>query len=93
MSRDLQKEFRTLRENLMTCFKETKITDKSFTSFFLSMVWLYVLLDQEGKTKNSKERRRMIHEFKRRKKDLQKRIQDVYKRTKRSNIELKELYR
>lgn len=93
MSRDLQKEFRTLRENLIACFKETKITDKSFTSLFLSIVRLYVLLDQEGKTKNSKERRRMIHEFKRRKKDLQKRIQDVYERTKGSNIELKELYR
>jgi len=93
MSRDLQKEVRTLRENLIACFKETKITDKSFTSLFLSIVRLYVLLDQEGKTKNSKERRRMIHEFKRRKKDLQKRIQDVYERTKGSNIELKELYR
>jgi len=55
MSRDLQKEVRTLRENLIACFKETKITDKSFTSLFLSIVRLYVLLDQEGKTKNSKE--------------------------------------
>jgi len=93
MSRDLQKEVRTLRENLIACFKETKITDQSFTDLFLSMVWLHVLLDQEGKTKNSKERRRMIHEFKRRKKDLRKRIQDAYERTKGSNIELKELYR
>ena len=93
MSRDLKKEFRTLRENLMTCFKETKITDKSFTSLILSMVWLYVLLDQERKTKISKERRRMTREFRKRKKDLKKRIQDIYEQTKRPNIESKELSR
>lgn len=78
MSRDLKKELRTLREKLKTFFDETKIIDKRFTDLFLSMVWLYALLDQEGKTKNLKERRRIVHELKRRKKDLQKRIRDVY---------------
>ncbi|MBM4305916.1 MAG: hypothetical protein FJ107_08840 [Deltaproteobacteria bacterium] len=83
MSRYLQKEVKTLRENIMTCFRETEITDKSFTSLFLSIIWLHALVDQEGKTEDPKERRRIIHEFRRRTKALKKGIRYVYEQAER----------
>jgi hypothetical protein len=91
MSRYLRKEVKTLRENLMNCFKETKITDKTFTSLFLSIIWLHALMDQEGKTRDPKERRRIIHEFKRKREALKKGIQYVYEQTKRKPPEPTEL--
>ena len=83
MSRDLNKEVRTLRKKVMTCLQETKITDKAFTNLIFSIVWLLALFDQEGKTKNSKERRRIIREFKRRKKGIEEDIQSAYEQTER----------
>jgi len=91
MSRYLQKEVRTLREKLATCFQKTKITDKTFTSLFLSIVWLHFLVDQEEKTEDTKERRRIIHEFKRKREALKEGIQYVYEQTKRKPPEPTEL--
>ena len=83
MARALKKEVKTLRRKLMKCLRKTKITDKTFTSLILSIVWLHVLVDQEGKTEDTNERRRIIHEFKRKRETLRKGIQYVYEQTKR----------
>jgi len=87
MSRYLKKEVKALRENLMTCFRERPISNKFFTNLILSIAWLHFLADQEGKTKNPNERRRIIHEFKRRKDALEKGIQYVYEQTDRETTE------
>lgn len=83
MSRVLNKEVKTLRRKLMKCLQKTIITDRAFTNLVLSIIWLHVLLDQERKTKDTKERRRIILEFKRKAEALKRGIQYVYEQTKR----------
>ena len=57
MSRVLKNELQILRENLMTCFRET-LPSKQFNAMLsLSIIWLHVLADREAKTKDPEERR------------------------------------
>ena len=54
MSRVLKNELQILRENLMTCFRET-LPSKQFSALLsLSIIWLDVLADREEKPKTQK---------------------------------------
>ena len=87
MSRYLNKEVETLRERVTSCIKENKPVGKLNINLILSMIGLHLLADREGKTKNPKERRRIIHEFRKGKKTLEEGIRYVYEQTQRGTNE------
>ena len=63
MSRVLKNKLQILRENLMSCFKETLPSKQFNATLSLSIIWLHVLVDREAKTEDQEERRCITNEF------------------------------
>ncbi len=83
MSRYLNKEVKSLRKSLMSCIRKNKPTDKLSINLILSVIWLHFLADRERNAKNPKERRRIIHEFRKGKKALEEGMRYVFEETQR----------
>ena len=87
MSRVLKNELQILRENLMSCFKET-LPSKQFNAMLsLSIIWLHVLADREAKSKDPEERRCIEDEFDEGKRAIEKGIRLLYEQTNRGRNE------
>ena len=82
MSRVLKNKLETLRENLMSCFKETLPSKQFNATFSLSIIWLHVLVDREAKTEDQEERRCITNEFDEGKGAIEKGIRLLYEQTK-----------
>ena len=81
MSRVLKNKLQILRENLMSCFRET-LPSKQFSALLsLSAIWLGVLADRETKTEDPNERRRLEDEFDQGKRAIEQGIQRLYEQT------------
>ena len=91
MSRVLKKELQKIQENLMLCFRETLPTKQFNAILFLVSMDLGLLVEEEEKNQNQKERRRIIHEFNKERKIIRKGIQRIYEQTKRKPPEPTEL--
>jgi hypothetical protein len=82
MSRVLKNEIQTLRENLMTCFRETLPSEQFNATLSLSIIWLHVLVDREAKTEDQEERRCIADEFDEGKRSIERGIETLYEQTK-----------
>ncbi len=81
MSRVLKNELQILRENLMTCFKETLPSKQFNATLSLSIIWLHVLADREEKTEDQEERRCIADEFDEGKRSIERGIETLYEQT------------
>jgi hypothetical protein len=82
MSRVLKNKLETLRENLMSCFKETLPSKQFNATLSLSIIWLHVLVDREAKTEDQGERRRLEDEFNEGRRTIEKGIRLLHEQTK-----------
>ena len=83
MSRVLKNKLQILRENLMSCFKETLPSKQFNATLSLSIIWLHVLADREAKTEDQEERRCIADEFDEGKRPIEKGIETLYEQTNR----------
>ena len=81
MSRVFKNKLETLRENLMSCFKETLPSKQFNATLSLSIIWLHVLVDREAKTEDQGERRRLEDEFDQGKRTIEQGIWRLYEQT------------
>jgi hypothetical protein len=83
MSRVLKNKLQILRENLMSCFKETLPSKQFNATLSLSIIWLHVLVDREAKTEDQEERRCIADEFDEGKRSIDRGIETLYQQTNR----------
>jgi len=83
MSRVLKNKLQILRENLMSCFKETLPSKQFNATLSLSIIWLHVLVDREAKTEDQEERRCIADEFDEGKRSIERGIQTLFEQTNR----------
>jgi hypothetical protein len=72
--RDIRNELITLREEVMRCFQEVPPEKKFAADMGLAIVRLHMIEADIHRTRNLDERRRLIHEFTRRRDIIQKRL-------------------
>jgi hypothetical protein len=87
MSRVLKNKLQILRENLMSCFKETLPSKQFNATLSLSIIWLHVLADREEETQDPEERRCIADEFDEGKRSIERGIQTLYEQTNRGKNE------
>ena len=87
MCRVLKNELQILRENLMTCFRETLPSKQFNATLSLSIIWLHVLADREAKIEDQEERRCITNEFDEGKRGVEKGIETLYGQARRSSEE------
>ena len=87
MSRVLKNKLQILRENLMSCFKETLPSKQFNATLSLSIIWLHVLVDREAKTEDQRERRCIGDEFDEGKRSIERGIETLYEQTNRGRNE------
>ena len=87
MSRVLKNELQILRENLMSCFKETLPSKRFNATLSLSIIWLHVLVDKEAKFEDQEERRCIADEFDEGKRSIERGIETLYQQTNRGTTE------
>lgn len=73
-TRDTKKELKNLREEVMLCFKETTPSKKFGPMVVMAIVGLHMIEAKIHKTLDIEERRRLINEFKRGKKGIERGI-------------------
>jgi hypothetical protein len=81
MSRVLKNKLQILRENLMSCFKETLPSKQCNATLSLSIIWLHVLADREAKSNDPEERRCIADEFDEGKRSIERGIETLYEQT------------
>ena len=62
-SRDLEKELRFLREEVMHCFSQTLPAKEFAAAMVLALTWLHVILKRRERTRDLNERRCLNDEF------------------------------
>ena len=87
MSRVLKNKLQILRENLMSCFKETLPSKQFNATLSLSIIWLHVLADREAKTEDQGERRCIADEFDEGKRSIERGIETLYEQSNRERNE------
>jgi len=87
MSRVLKNKLQILRENLMSCFKETLPSKQFNATLSLSIIWLHVLVDREAKTEDQEERRCITNEFDEGKRSIERGIETLYEQSNRERNE------
>ena len=83
MSRVLKNKLQILRENLMSCFKETLPSKQFNATLSLSIIWLHVLADREAKSTEPEERRCIADEFDEGKRSIERGIETLFEQTNR----------
>ena len=84
MSRDLDEGLNQLREDLMSCFRETAASREFKDRTFMATVWLGVIAEKAQVTTSLTERGQLLNEFAKNKSVIEKGIKlvkEIEKRT------------
>jgi len=73
-TRDIHKELKTLRENMMRCFRKVKPAKNFADNMILAIMRLHIIDARILRTQDLNERRLLIHEFTRRRNIIKKRL-------------------
>jgi hypothetical protein len=83
MSRDLENQLKIVRKNLMISFRKTLASERTKDFLMLSVINLGLITESAKKAENPLERRRIIHEFNRKRDGIQNGIKLLYGQRKR----------
>jgi len=78
MTRDLENEVKELRQDIGFGFQRTRPTENFCAHLILATVQLGLIANRFKKSQSLTERRKLIHEYDRQKKTIQKGIQMLY---------------
>jgi len=87
MSRVLKNELQNLRKSFETCLHKMPLNKQFSALFFLSAIWLHVLVAREEETQDKEERRCITNEFDQCKKTLTRGIEMFCEQTTRGQKE------
>ena len=73
-TRNIHKELKNLREEVMTCFSKTRPAKEFGATMILAILKLHMIEAEIRRTRNLNERRRLIHEFTRRRSAVEKKL-------------------
>ena len=73
-TRDIHKELKNLREEVMFCFSKTRPAKEFGATMILAIVRLHMIEARIRRTRNLNERRRLIHEFTRGRSAVEKKL-------------------
>ena len=92
-TRDIHKELKNLREEVMFCFTKTRPAKEFGATMILAIVRLHMIEARIRRTRNLNERRRLIHEFTRGRSAVEKKLRIPRQNDRKGSVHTGQEYR